>query len=208
MLGNTMFRWLLLPVGVIVIIIAVLNVYLQPNDLVGCGKTPSLDTDKCRPADVVVAVSGGDTSARTNRAIELYKQGWAKKIIFSGAAADKSGPSNAQAMKLQAVQQSIPVDDILMDEYSKNTTENAANTSKIFQSKNINSVLLVTSGYHQRRASLEFKRNAPHVKVYNAPVLSDRNWGMFWWVNPYNWYLAGTESLKIFLFYVAVGKLV
>ena len=49
-------------------------------------------------ADAIVAISGGETQERALMAIELYQQGWAPVIIFSGAAADTSGPSNAAAM--------------------------------------------------------------------------------------------------------------
>ena len=68
-----------------------LHIYLQPNDLSSCEEAPVLteSAGKCQPADAVVAISGGDTNARTDKAISLYKNGWAKKIIFSGAAADK-----------------------------------------------------------------------------------------------------------------------
>ena len=185
-----------------------LHIYLQPNDLSSCEETPVLteSAGKCQPADAVVAISGGDTNARTDKAISLYKNGWAKKIIFSGAAADKSGPSNAKVMRDRAISEGISVDNILVDEYSKNTTENAENSSKIFKENNIEKVILVTSGYHQRRASLEFNQKSPNVAVVNAPVLTDRNWGFFWWLNPYNWWLAGSESVKILVFYLAGGK--
>jgi len=42
----------------------------------------------------------------------LYKHDWAKLLIFSGAAADKTGPSNAEAMKRQALAAGIPSSDI------------------------------------------------------------------------------------------------
>jgi hypothetical protein len=51
--------------------------------------------DKLRHADVIVAVSGGETEQRTKEAIELYRSGYAPKLLFSGAAQDKNGPSNA-----------------------------------------------------------------------------------------------------------------
>ena len=41
----------------------------------------------CRKADAIVVVSGGDTNARTDEAIKLYKEGWAPLIVVSGAAA-------------------------------------------------------------------------------------------------------------------------
>ena len=188
-----------------------LHLYLQPNDLASCKDSPvsyaDIETEsKCLPADAVVAISGGDTNARADKAISLFKNGWASKIVFSGAAADTSGPSNAKVMRDRAINAGIPSGDILIDEYSRNTTENAKNSSEIFRDNNIEKVILVTSGYHQRRASLEFNQKSPNVMVLNAPVLSDKNWGFFWWLNPYNWWLASSEAIKILAFYITGGN--
>ncbi|HMR73214.1 MAG TPA: YdcF family protein, partial [Candidatus Saccharibacteria bacterium] len=73
-----------------------LPLYLGPDDLAGCASLPDA-TGRCEKADAIVAVSGGDTMARVDQAIELYKNGWATMLIFSGAALDKTGPSNASA---------------------------------------------------------------------------------------------------------------
>ena len=188
-----------------------LHLYLQPNDLASCKDSPVSFVDaetesKCFPVDAVVAISGGDTNARADKAISLFKNGWASKIVFSGAAADTSGPSNAKVMRDRAINAGIPSGDILIDEYSRNTTENAKNSSEIFKDNNIEKVILVTSGYHQRRASLEFNQKSPNVMVLNAPVLSDKNWGFFWWLNPYNWWLASSEAIKILAFYITGGN--
>jgi uncharacterized SAM-binding protein YcdF (DUF218 family) len=64
-------------------------------------------------------------------------------------------------------------------------------------------VILVTSAYHQRRASLEFnKRAAGTVQVRNHPVATDKQWSGLWWMTPTGWYLATTEFFKIIAFYV------
>ena len=109
-------------------------------------------------------------------------------------------------MRDRAINAGVPSGDILIDEYSRNTTENAKNSSEIFKDNNIEKVILVTSGYHQRRASLEFNQKSPNVMVLNAPVLSDKNWGFFWWLNPYNWWLASSEAIKILAFYITGGN--
>ena len=85
-------------VSAIVMLIAAIiwgiGAYLYIDDLRSCGQAPTT-SDACRSADAIVAVSGGDTLARADEAIKLYRNGWARYIVFSGAAADKSGPSNA-----------------------------------------------------------------------------------------------------------------
>lgn len=179
-----------------------ISIYLQPNDLSQCAKAPSMDT-KCQSVDAIVAVSGGDTSARVNWAIDLYKNGWSNTIIFSGAAQDKSGPSNAATMKNLAVEAGVPGSNIYIDEDSETTSQNALKTQEIFTSHNIKKVILVTSGYHQRRASLEFSRQSKGVSILNSPVKTDNDWSFWWWTTPRGWWLASSELVKIIIFYVA-----
>ena len=186
----------------LVIIIVGLSTYLAPNDLAECNTTPG-SIKPCEAVDAIVAVSGGDTSARTREAITLYQNGWAPKLIFSGAAQDKTGPSNAEAMRREARSLGVPDGDIITEELGATTKQNADNTQDILERNGISSVILVTSAYHQRRAGLEFtKRAAGTVTVYNHPVMSDNQWSAFWWVTPSGWYLAIGEFIKILLFFV------
>lgn len=179
--------------------------YLGPDDLAACQDVPS-DLDGCQAGDAIVAISGGDTSARAAEAISLYQRGWAPLLIFSGAAADKSGPSNAEVMQRQAIAAGVPSSAIVIETNSQNTSENAQATSDIFTSRGIKSAILVTSAYHQRRASLEFTRRAPTVHVRNHPVASDDQWGPLWWLTPTGWMLAIPELVRS-LFIAAGGAI-
>jgi uncharacterized SAM-binding protein YcdF (DUF218 family) len=200
-----MIRWLIsIPIVILAAIIG-LSVYLQPDDLKGCNETVGL-SEPCRAVDAIVAVSGGDTNARTDEAIRLYQNGWANLLIFSGAAQDKSGPSNASAMRSRAIAAGVPEFIIRLDEYSETTRQNAENAQTIFSKLSVKSVVLVTSGYHQKRASLEFNRRAEGVKILNHPVSSDNDWSMWWWTNPRGWTLATGELFKIIVFHFGAGR--
>lgn len=196
-------------VGIILVLIGLIvgiSLYLTPNDLARCDTSPST-TKPCQKADAIVAVSGGDTLARTREAITLYKNGWASKLIFSGAAQDKSGPSNAEVMRREARSQGIPDGDIITEELSATTKQNAENTQTIFTENDISSVILVTSAYHQRRAGLEFAARAQGaITVRNHPVAQDNQWSGVWWLTPTGWYLAVGELIKIIAFYVGGSR--
>lgn len=166
--------------------------FLGPDDLKQCGVAPS-EKVGCERAAAIVAVSGGDTSARAAEAIKLYQQGWGELLIFSGAAADKSGPSNAAVMKQQAIDAGVDPNSIIIDEVSETTIENAEETVNIFKQHGITSAILVTSAYHQRRATLEFDRRALGVKVRSHPVATDKQWNSWWWLTPNGWMLALPE---------------
>lgn len=200
-----MIKWLfIIPIALIALIVGI-SFYLQPNDFVGCGPKPEPGSTQCVKADAIVVVSGGDTNARTDEGISLFENGWANSIIFSGAAQDKSGPSNAAAMRLRAINAGIPSASIYIEEQSATTEQNALNTHTILMNNNFDTVILVTSGYHQRRSELEFKKENSSSTVLNHPLLKDKDWSFFWWLTPRGWWLASGELIKIGVFYVTGG---
>lgn len=181
----------------VLLIVAGIGAYLAPDDLQGCPTTPN-DTAKCKKADAIVAVSGGNTSVRAAEAIALYKSGWGNYLIFSGAAADTSGPSNAEMMKRQAIDAGVPNDAVLTDNKSQTTKQNAEQTEVDLRQYAINRLIVVTSPYHQRRAGLEFRIIAgPSVTIVNHPAPNDPDWPWYWWLTPRGWWLAGSELVKI-----------
>jgi uncharacterized SAM-binding protein YcdF (DUF218 family) len=196
-----MRKWLIAAAIIVVVFIVGITIYLQPNSLAGCSKTPSA-TGNCRPVDAIVAISGGDTTARANWAISLFKNGWANTLIFSGAAQDKTGPSNAAVMRELAIASGVPSGDIYIDENAATTGQNAENAQAIFAQHDMKRVILVTSGYHQRRAYLEFNKHSDGVVILNSPDVNDNDWSIWWWTTLRGWWLVGGESGKIIIFYV------
>ena len=200
---------LLITLGIVIVALMLavvgITIFLGPNDLRNCDEAPS-NSSNCAAADAIVAVSGGDTNARTDAAIERYRQGWAPLLIFSGAAQDPDGPSNAKSMKDRALEQGVPEQNVIIEEFARNTAENAANTSEFINTRNLTRIILVTSGYHQKRASLEFSaRLGPSVQIINAPTAIDQQWNKWWWLSPRGWWLAGGEIAKIIAYYASGG---
>lgn len=153
--------------------------------------------DELKPANAIIAVSGGDTKARTQEAVKLYQEDWAPLLIFSGAASDPESISNAQAMKEIAVDQGVPPDVVAIEEFSRNTQENAGEVGTIIDALRHKTVILVTSPYHQRRTYLEFQeRLGGDVEIINHSA-PDKNWSrQDWWTNANGWYLTLTEVPK------------
>lgn len=201
-----MIKSVITVVLVFIMLVVGLGVYLGPDNLVSCGANPG-ETKECQKVDAIVAVSGGDTSARAEEAIRLYKTGWADTVIFSGAAQDKTGPSNASVMRMLALQAGVPDEAILTEGNSATTRQNAEQTKKLLQQNDIHTVILVTSAYHQRRASLEFNRQTGGaVTIANHPVSQDNQWSRLWWMTPQGWWLATGEFFKIIAFYLGASQ--
>lgn len=193
--------------GVVIFILVAtigLPLYLGPDDIATCARPT--EAGACQRVDAIIAVSGGDTTARAKEAIKLYQHGWGDWIVFSGAAADKNGPSNAAAMRGLALDEGVPETVVRIEEFSNTTAENAENTSRIVEEMRLRRVMLVTSAYHQRRTSIEFSRYLGNeVAIVNHPVANDSQWSSWWWMTPIGWWLGIGELLKIALGYAGFG---
>ncbi len=99
---------------------------------------------------------------RLMQAVKLYKLGRVKKILISGGAAglfiERKPESVFLRRYLLAV--GIPDTDIVIEDRSKNTYENAIFTYQIFKRNGwLNrKFLLITSAFHMRRAAACFKK--------------------------------------------------
>jgi uncharacterized SAM-binding protein YcdF (DUF218 family) len=95
-----------------------------------------------------------------------------------------------------AASRGVPPSAIYIDEAARDTKENAHKTKEII--KNANSVILVTSDYHQRRVYREFKKVLnSDMKIINSPA-KDKYWGRkSWFLSPYGWWISITEPLKL-----------
>lgn len=175
---------------VIGVIFAGLGFYLSPQ------------TEPLKKADAIVVVSGGQTTTRAQKGIELYKDGKASEIIFSGAALD-DGPSNATAMRNLALEAGVPDSVIYTDQDSKDTYQNAVNTKRILDETAAKSIILVTSPYHQRRAYETFRRVlGDEYTIYNSSSLDNRWSKSHWWNQGFSRNISINESAK--LFYILV----
>ena len=184
-----------------------INIVLKTKDQLA-DICPNYKTGSCsKQFDAVVAISGGNTNTRTNNAIAIFNSVSAKKLIFSGAAADPNSPSNAESMRALAVQNGVAPHKILLEERANNTQENAKYTAEIIKANGFSRVILTTSPYHQRRAQLEFEKalRLTNVQVISAPASEDPDWSNFWWLSSRGWYLALSEVMGIIRFYVGAS---
>lgn len=165
-------------------------------------KAPDQSTKPCPTADAVVVISGGDTKARTQHAANITKAQQIPILITAGASRQDNVPSNAEEMRRIAIEAGVPAGAIKIEPQSRNTHQNAVNVKKLIDDYNqqnpyqpINSLILVTSGYHQARAYKEFRQQfALEFRIYNAPVKQDRDWSPTWYLSLRSWYLAVKEA--------------
>jgi uncharacterized SAM-binding protein YcdF (DUF218 family) len=124
---------------------------------------------------------GGD---RIWQALTLYHSGKIKKILISGdhGYVTDRGLHEAQQFKEVLVKWGIPETDILTENISKNTHENAVESKKVLNeefSKEVR-VLLITSGSHMRRARACFAHEKIECDTYSTDMYTGKHQAFYW----------------------------
>mgnify|MGYP001263960147 CR=1 FL=1 len=96
---------------------------------------------------------------RVVHAYRLYRAGKAELIVISGGNVFPQENLQGEAFYTAALLQDwgVPQNAILIEDKSRNTYENALNTKNLLNSRDIDTVLLVTSAFHMSRALATFK---------------------------------------------------
>jgi uncharacterized SAM-binding protein YcdF (DUF218 family)/glycosyltransferase involved in cell wall biosynthesis len=130
-----------------------------------------------RTSDAIVVFGGGvgetggpgkSTIERARYASELYHKGYADKIIFSSGYTYTY--NDAENMKIVALSMGIPLSDIILEPKANSTYENVLFSKKILDHHGWDSILLISSPYHMRRAQLVFNKWDKERKVFYVPV--------------------------------------
>lgn len=91
---------------------------------------------------------------RVSHAVDLYKQGYAKKIIVSGGTDKYDHTNEAQTMYNLAIKQGVKSTDIIKEDKATSTYENLLFTNDILKENNMKSLIIVTEPFHSPRANL------------------------------------------------------
>lgn len=127
--------------------------------------------DKLQKSDVVVWLQG-DRYDRAEKVFEIYKKGWASKIIISGnnvliGNRSREGEDNVslKEMSFGLIERGVPAENIIIDDRAMNTQEQAEHIIKMAKESRWKNIILVGSSYYQPRAFLTFLKKS-----------KERNW--------------------------------
>ncbi|MBE8966463.1 YdcF family protein [Nostocales cyanobacterium LEGE 12452] len=91
---------------------------------------------------------------RINHAINLYKNGSVKTIIFTGGVGDSNEPAEAIVGKNYAIAQQVKAADILIETQSRTTHQNLKNALEVANAHQLTKFLIVSDPLHMKRAVL------------------------------------------------------
>lgn len=133
--------------------------------------------DQPRPVSAIVVFAGGVGESgkagegyqeRVRHSVELFRSGYADHLIFSSGFTYAF--KEAEVMKALAVSLGVPGQAIILEEKATSTYQNVRFVEEILKRYRWDTILLVSSPYHMRRAALTFKKNAPEVDVVYTPI--------------------------------------
>ena len=129
-------------------------------------------------ADIII-VGGSQDLETVNYAIDLYKQGIASKILFTGGYGKYTKnwtETEAETFAKIAIEKGVNKDDILIEKESKNTGENILFAQKILEntpSVTHNKIILIHKPYMERRFLNTFLKQ--WTLDYNSVTVTSQN---------------------------------
>lgn len=121
-------------------------------------------------ADCILTLGSHDTRV-AERAAELYHQGWAPILIFSGGLGrlthEMWTESEAERFARIAIEKGVPKEAILLEDQSTNTGENILFTQQLLKNNkfDFNTFIVVQKPYMERRSFATFKKHWPDKEL-------------------------------------------
>jgi uncharacterized SAM-binding protein YcdF (DUF218 family) len=143
--------------------------------------------DRLMPADVAIVFGMSAWRRPVARAVELYRDGLTRRLLFTGGFNARIGAVEALEMAKEALACGIPAADILVEDQATNTFENMAFSRALLgragACEAVTAVLLVAIHFHMRRVLMTAERTFPPPIIlgtasYPSAYYTDRDWAV------------------------------
>ena len=165
------------------LLLLIFILFFSPFSLTFIGKL-LIKSDPPSKSDIIIVLAG-ERGERVLHGVELFKKGYADKILFSGGSIvnfpDGQKITWAGLMKDYAIRLGVPETAIILQDESRSTQEDALFSFKLLKDRHLSSVMLVTSPYHSRRAYIIFKKIFKDIEIHSAPVANSWYDAESWW---------------------------
>jgi len=120
------------------------------------------EQDKPEKADLIF-VFGTKQTFRIEKAVDLYKKGYASRILVSGRSPlyeNENAVSEAEAFAQFAIKHGVAKNDVIVEKESITIPDNVKRSLNLLEKENIphNSIILVNSTFSQRRGWVHFSK--------------------------------------------------
>jgi uncharacterized SAM-binding protein YcdF (DUF218 family) len=165
-----------------------------------------------------IAVLAGTRAERWLEAVDLYREGWAPRIVLSQGQVEPAEAlvrgggvtfaTDAERARAAMIQMRVPERDIvILPEILDNTAQEATAFHRLAEAEHWRRLIVVTSKYHTRRTSFTFARELEgsgitaivHGSRYD-PFNPDR-----WWTRRPDFRSATSELQKLLAYRLGLG---
>lgn len=163
-----------------------------------------------RPADAIVVLSGSSTYIeRTAWAAQLYREGRAPIVVLSNDgllggwdAKQLRNPPYYELAERRLQEQGVPRDRIqVVMEPAAGTYQESLGVREFATSHKLQTLLLVTSAYHSRRALWSMRRACEGTGIQFAISSPAPGWETpspsVWWLHRWGWRVVAGEYVKM-----------
>lgn len=152
-------------IAILVVLVAVICAVAYNSAPYVMANLPA-ETWQLKRSDVIVVLGasankdgtpGSMMRERVLTGVQLFKDGFAPLIMFTGAAAHTKFVE-AQVMADLAISEGVPEDKIILESQAHNTAQNAFFSYQVMKERGLKSAVIVTSPQHLLRSNLFFSR--------------------------------------------------
>jgi uncharacterized SAM-binding protein YcdF (DUF218 family) len=163
----------------------------------GLGFLVSMHSSKPQKADVII-VLGGDSGLRVTMGADLYKAGYAKRIVLTGIDSRYYHPDHPNWRERKLMERGVPRKNIIVDTWSETSWEEAENTADLMDKKGWKSVIVVSDPPHMLRLNKTWnKAFANSGKRFRLVATEPAWWNpLLWWRNSISYHFVISEIKK------------
>jgi len=147
------------------------------------------DRDQAAPADAIIVLGAAAYDAkpspvfeeRIRHGLDLYRQGYAPKLIFTGGfGGSRARFSESQVARRYALKQKVPSADILIETKSRTTRQNLVEAKQVMARNNLHRVIVVSDPLHMARALRLSKELGIDALASSTPSTRFRSFHTSW----------------------------
>ena len=169
-------------------------------------------------SDAIVVLAGSRVE-RWLEAVDLYRAGWAPRIVLSRGRMESAEqrlhqmgirfPADADLARDAMVQMKVPTDAILMlPDDLDNTAQEAAATRRLAAASGWSRIIVVTSKYHSRRSAYAFARefHGTPIRVSVRATAYDPSVPNRWWSTRQDVRFVTSELQKLVVYHLGLRE--
>jgi uncharacterized SAM-binding protein YcdF (DUF218 family) len=158
--------------------------------------------DPREPADAALVLTGDLDFERTDHAAKLARSGEARLLVLTGGMPFVG--DSAESLRDRALADGVPAERIRLENTSTDTWESLVAVRPILSEEHVKTLLLVSSPYHMRRASLAARRALPGIRILCEPAPCSHWRPEGWWRSSFGRRIVVGEYVKL-VYYVLRG---